>query len=168
MLSLTNLTLRRGSHPLLNEASLTIQSGYKVGLIGKNGSGKSSLFALFLGLLEAETGELHLNKHIKVAHLKQETPALERTAIDYVIDGDIYFRKLQKQQENESLTDEQLFKLHEELERIDAFTIEARAAKILAGLGFQQHQLSQPTKSFSGGWRMRLNLAQCLITPSYY
>lgn len=167
MLTLNQATLRRGPQSLLDNVSFTIHAKQKVGLIGQNGSGKSSLFALILNQLELEAGEIFLNKNEQIAHLQQETPALSKSALDYVLDGDTTLRQLQNKLANSShLSTEQLSKLHESMENHDAYTAEARAAKILYGLGFKEESHHQSVKSFSGGWRMRLNLAQCLMCPS--
>lgn len=158
----------RGSKTLLNEASATIYPGHRVGLIGKNGCGKSSLFALLRGELHPDSGECLIPQGWRIVSVAQETPATERSAIDYVIDGDTLFRGLQAQlHEAENAHDgEKIAHLHSELEQAGVYDISSRAATILAGLGFTNDALNRPVSDFSGGWRMRLNLAQALLCPS--
>lgn len=168
MLALNGLTLRRGARVLFSEATVTVHAGQKAGIIGANGSGKSSLFELLLGRLQADAGELQLPTNLEVAHVAQETPGVEISAIEYAIDGDQPLRKLQAAlAEAESAGDgNQIGHLHSELEAIDAYTATTRAAKLLNGLGFVTEQHQNPVRSFSGGWRMRLNLAQALMCRS--
>ena len=168
MIRLQSLTLIRGVKPLLEGADLTLNPGEKVGLIGANGSGKSSLFALLRGELHPDAGDLDFPARWRIAHVAQETPALERSALDYAIDGDTTLRRL----ENELAAAEtahdghKIGELHAALQDADAYTVRARGEQLLAGLGFSQAQMSMPVASFSGGWRMRLNLAQALMCPS--
>ena len=168
MLFFTNLTLKRGLTTLLENANATINPGQKVGLVGKNGCGKSSLFALLKNEMSAESGEVSFPSTWALAWVNQETPALDCRAIDYVIQGDREYRRLQQalQQANADNDGNAIASLHSQLDAIDAWTIEARAGELLHGLGFSQAELSQPVKAFSGGWRMRLNLAQALICRS--
>jgi len=168
MLFFTNLTLKRGLTTLLENANATINPGQKVGLVGKNGCGKSSLFALLKNEMSAESGEVSFPSTWALAWVNQETPALDCRAIDYVIQGDREYSRLQQalQQANADNDGNAIASLHSQLDAIDAWTIEARAGELLHGLGFSQAELSQPVKAFSGGWRMRLNLAQALICRS--
>ena len=168
MLFFTNLTLKRGLTTLLENANATINPGQKVGLVGKNGCGKSSLFALLKNEMSAEGGEVSFPSNWALAWVNQETPALDCRAIDYVIQGDREYTRLQQalQQANAENDGNAIATLHSRLETIDAWTIEARAGELLHGLGFTQAELEQPVKAFSGGWRMRLNLAQALICRS--
>ena len=168
MLFFTNLTLKRGLTTLLENANATINPGQKVGLVGKNGCGKSSLFALLKNEMSAEGGEVSFPSNWALAWVNQETPALDCRAIDYVIQGDREYTRLQQalQQANAENDGNAIANLHSRLETIDAWTIEARAGELLHGLGFTQAELEQPVKAFSGGWRMRLNLAQALICRS--
>ncbi|OWY40571.1 ABC transporter ATP-binding protein [Xenophilus sp. AP218F] len=168
MIQLKNLNLRRGLKELLIGANLTLNPGYKAGLTGANGVGKSSLFAMLLGELHADGGDMLLPPNWTVAHVAQETPALERSALDYVLDGDKELRALEAQ-----LTDAEarhdgnaIGHLHGELANIDAYSAPARAGKLLTGLGFDEEAQQRPVASFSGGWRMRLNLAQALMCRS--
>lgn len=168
MISLRNLSLRRGPRILLNDVNWTIFPKQRIGIIGANGSGKSSLFSMLFQDLLPDTGELTLSAHLKLAHVAQETPAYEQPALDFVLDGDIDLRRLQQklaeaESENEGTA---IATLHEQLEKIDAYTANSRAAQLLAGLGFNPAEQQQPVSSFSGGWRMRLNLAKALMCPS--
>src|SRR6185369_3990938 len=174
MLRLSNLTLSRGNKRLLEGASLTVHAGHKVGLIGANGSGKSSLFALLRGELSQDAGEVALPPAWVIAHVAQETPAVASPAIEYVLDGDAELRAVQralKDAETAAEADphaggEQLAELHHRFEAIGGYGARARAASLLAGLGFSAARQSEPVASFSGGWRMRLNLAQALMCRS--
>ncbi|CAM3803015.1 MULTISPECIES: ABC transporter ATP-binding protein [Rahnella] len=168
MIVFSSLQIRRGTNVLLDNASATINPGQKVGLVGKNGCGKSTLISLLKGEMSADAGNLTFPSNWALAWVNQETPALDEPAIEYVIDGDREFRQLeaQLQQANERDDGHAIATLHGKLDAINAWTIPARAASLLSGLGFTQNQLQQPVKSFSGGWRMRLNLAQALICRS--
>lgn len=168
MISLRNLSLFRGSLPLLQGAELTIHAGQKFGLIGPNGSGKSSLFAMLRGELAPDAGELELPPNLAIAHVAQETPALDRSAADYVIDGDQELRALERQlaEAEAANAGQRIAELHTQLDNIQGYTAPVRAAELLHGLGFSSAQQQQPVKSFSGGWRMRLNLAQALMQRS--
>lgn len=165
MIEIKNLSLQRGSKQLLQHASLTIYPGQRVGLIGKNGTGKSSLFALLEGKISHDSGDLRLPKHWQLATVKQETPALDSPALDYVLQGDTELQQLQQllQQAEASNDGLKQAEYHARLDEIGAYSAPARAAKLLNGLGFSQQEQQQPVKSFSGGWRMRLNLAQALM-----
>jgi len=165
MIRLSQVTLRRGAKVLLEGADLTLHAGERVGLIGANGSGKSSLFALLRGELHADKGDAELPAHWRISHVAQETPALDRSAVEYVIDGDTNLRKLQKDLENTE-DGTRMAELHGALADADLYTARPRAEALLLGLGFSQAELEQPVTSFSGGWRMRLNLAQALMCPS--
>ena len=168
MIVFSSLQIRRGTNVLLDNASATINPGQKVGLVGKNGCGKSTLISLLKGEMSADAGNLTFPSNWALAWVNQETPALDEPAIEYVIDGDREFRQLeaQLQQANERDDGHAIATLHGKLDANNAWTIPARAASLLSGLGFTQNQLQQPVKSFSGGWRMRLNLAQALICRS--
>ncbi|MCW8093296.1 ATP-binding cassette domain-containing protein [Alteromonas sp. ASW11-130] len=168
MIKLSDVTLMRGNKVLLDEVSAQINPGQKVALIGANGCGKSSLFALLRNELSVESGDCNVPAQWRIVSVAQETPATERSALDYVIDGDIRLRALQADlAQAEACHDgAAIGKLHGQLDQSGAYTVEARAATILAGLGFTQEQLSHGVNAFSGGWRMRLNLAQALLCPS--
>ncbi len=168
MLKFTNLSLRRGPRELLQDVNLTIHHGQKVGVTGSNGVGKSSLFSLILGQLHADCGDIFLPKDLVIAHVAQETPALDTTAIEYALDGDVQLRLLEKEikQAEENNQGEALAHLYAEMEAIDGYSAKSRAATLLNGLGFTTEQEQSEVKQFSGGWRMRLNLAQALMCRS--
>ena len=168
MIRLSNVTLRRGVKVLLEGADVALNPGEHAGLIGANGSGKSSLFAVLRGELHADKGEVDFPRTWRVAHVAQETPALDRPAVEYAIDGDKNLRFLQERLfEAEQKNDGNLIgELHAALGDADVYTVQSRAESLLLGLGFSLEQLYQPVSSFSGGWRMRLNLAQALMCPS--
>ncbi len=168
MIRFQSLMLARGSKPLFEEASLTLNPGEKIGLIGANGSGKTTLFSLLRGELHVDGGEADLPASWRIAHVAQETPALQRTALDYAIDGDTALRKLEQELTAAEARHDghRIGELHAALQDADAYTARSRAETLLNGLGFSQTQMSEPVASFSGGWRMRLNLAQALMCPS--
>ena len=168
MITFSSIQLLRGGKPLLEQASATIHPGDKIGLVGKNGCGKSTLFALIKDELSIDAGSFTKPAHWELAWVAQETPAIERSAIEYVIDGDREYRGLEAQlvesekQDNGTLVAE----LHGKIETIGGYSIRARAAELLDGLGFSQEQMTWNLTQFSGGWRMRLNLAQALLCRS--
>ncbi|WP_206483226.1 ATP-binding cassette domain-containing protein [Thalassotalea sp. G2M2-11] len=166
MITAVDLSLDRGIKNLIKSSSFTIHPNHKVGLVGANGCGKSSLFAALLGELQPDAGELAMPATWKIATVKQETPALAKSALDYVIDGDKEFRALeqklaQARADNNGTLEATIIN---QIDTINGYSLPARAGELLHGLGFLQEQLSQPVKDFSGGWRMRLNLAQALIS----
>jgi ATP-binding cassette subfamily F protein 3 len=168
MIQFSDVSLMRGSKVLLRDANAVVYPGHKAGLIGANGCGKSTLFALIKGELHTEQGDFNIPKNWQIISVEQETPAVERSAIDYVIDGDKHYRKLQKQliDAEQEHNGEQIAHLHGLLEQVGAYDIDARASTILAGLGFVNDVMKNPVSAFSGGWRMRLNLAQALLCRS--
>jgi len=168
MIQFSDVSLMRGSKVLLRDANAVVYPGHKAGLIGANGCGKSTLFALIKGELHTEQGDFNIPKNWQIVSVAQETPAVERSAIDYVIDGDKHYRKLQAQLTDAELAHngEQIAHLHGLLEQVGAYDIDARAATILAGLGFANTVMKNSVSAFSGGWRMRLNLAQALLCHS--
>jgi ATP-binding cassette subfamily F protein 3 len=168
MIIVSQITLLRGNKPLLEEATATIHPGHKVGLVGKNGCGKSSFFALLKGELAVDAGSVSVPAQWQIATVAQETPALGCSAIDYVIDGDKAFRSLEQQlaQAEQQGDGIRIAELHGHLDAAGAYTIRSRAGELLHGLGFSSEQHQQPVSAFSGGWRMRLNLAQALICRS--
>jgi len=139
-----------------------------MGVIGPNGSGKSSLFAMLLGELEPDDGELALDPKAVIAHVAQESPHGSGSAVDYVMDGDQELRSVQAEiAEGEAAADQpDLHLLYERMEVIDGFTAESRASRLLHGLGFAADEYTKPVREFSGGWRMRLNLARALMCRS--
>lgn len=168
MLKFTDLSLRRGQRVLFEEVNLSIHAGWKVGITGRNGTGKSSLFALIKGELGSDVGHYTAPPDWVIAHVAQETPALSKSALDYVLDGDTELREIEAALEKAEAEDagQRIAELHARLESIDGYTATTRAAILLHGLGFSDSQLSLPVASFSGGWRMRLNLAQALMCRS--
>lgn len=168
MIIFSDIQLLRGGKPLLEQASATIHPGDKVGLVGKNGCGKSTLFALMKEELSIDAGSFSQPAHWELAWVAQETPALERQALEYVIDGDREYRRLEQQLREAEQQDNgtKVAELHGHLDTIGGYTIRARAAELLDGLGFSQQQMTWNLTQFSGGWRMRLNLAQALICRS--
>ena len=168
MIVFSALQIRRGVRVLLDNATATINPGQKVGLVGKNGCGKSTLLSLLKGEIGADGGSATFPSNWALAWVNQETPALNVPAIDYVIDGDREFRQLEAelQHANDINDGNAIARAHGKLDAIQAWSIPARAASLLDGLGFTQAQLQQPVRDFSGGWRMRLNLAQALICRS--
>ena len=168
MIRLSNLTLQRGPQRLLDGAEMTLHAGHKAGLIGANGAGKSSLFAMLRGELMPDGGDCRLPADWRIAHMRQEIETLDRVAVDYVLDGDIRLRKVQAELAAAEAAHDgsALARLHIELDSAEGYTADARARKLLAGLGFSNEQMDRRVGDFSGGWRMRLNLAQALMCPS--
>lgn len=168
MIRLQNLTLQRGPQRLLENAELTLHAGHKAGLIGANGAGKSSLFALLRGELTPDSGDCLLPGDWRIAHMRQEVDTLDRLAVDYVLDGDHNLRRVQRElaAAEQGHDGAAIARLHSELDSADGYTADARARKLLAGLGFDNAQMDRRVGDFSGGWRMRLNLAQALMCPS--
>lgn len=168
MIQLQNVSLHRGPLALLEGADLTIHSGWKVGLIGANGVGKSSLFKLVLGELHADQGELLLPGQRRIAHMAQEVSSTSRSALEYVLDGDTQLRAIQQalataEQQHDL---HRIGELHAELDNIGGYSAQARAHQLLAGLGFSTADAARAVSDFSGGWRIRLNLAQALMCRS--
>jgi len=173
MLSLNEVSLRRGRKLLFENASFQVHAGQRLGVIGANGSGKSSLFSMILGDLEPDGGDLHSDTVDNIAHVAQESPHSGRSALDFVLDGDRELRQIQaaiaakearEKESGEAVAD--LHVLFEKMTTIDGFTAEARAARLLHGLGFPDDTFQKTVREFSGGWRMRLNLAQSLMCRS--
>ena len=168
MIVFSSLQIRRGVRILLDNATATINPGQKVGLVGKNGCGKSTLLALLKNEISADGGSYTFPVSWQLAWVNQETPALPQAALEYVIDGDREYRQLEAQlhDANERNDGHAIATIHGKLDAIDAWSIRSRAASLLHGLGFSNEQLERPVSDFSGGWRMRLNLAQALICRS--
>ena len=166
MLRLSDVTLRRGPRVLLEGASMAVHPGQKVGLVGPNGSGKSSLIALVRGELHADAGEMSIPPRWVVAHVAQETAASGRAALDYVMDGDEELRDVERGLADPGAGGEALAHLHSRYDEIGGYAARARAQALLAGLGFAEPAQSRAVAEFSGGWRMRLNLARALMCRS--
>ncbi len=168
MITISDIQLLRGGNILLDQTSATIHPGDRVGLVGKNGCGKSTLFGLLKHELSLDAGNCQYPSNWELAWVAQETPALAREAIEYVIDGDREYRALERQLAQAEADDNGTLaaELHSKIDIIGGYTIRSRAAELLNGLGFSQPQMSWELTQFSGGWRMRLNLAQALICRS--
>ncbi|MCH8544012.1 MAG: ATP-binding cassette domain-containing protein [Alcanivorax sp.] len=168
MLRLEHLDLRRGPDVLIRDANLSLHNGWKIGLTGRNGCGKSSLLNLFNGRLEADRGEFNRPADWHIATMDQEVPALTCSALDYVLDGHVSLRQHQQTlAEAEAREDgDAIARAHAALDNINAWSMPARAATVLAGLGFADAVQGNPVGSFSGGWRMRLNLARVLLADA--
>ena len=168
MIKLSQLSIRRGVRLLFEDANLTVHPGQNIGLTGANGTGKSSLFALLRDEIHADNGSVYIPALWVISHVAQETPAVEQAAIDYVLEGDAELTRLQtelakaEQEEDGHHQSE----LHDKLAAIDGYTARSRAGRLMHGLGFKADQETLPVTSFSGGWRMRLNLAQALMCRS--
>ncbi|WAW10666.1 ATP-binding cassette domain-containing protein [Oxalobacter vibrioformis] len=172
MIRFQHVNLMRGTKSLLEQADAILNPGEKIGLIGPNGAGKTSLFSLLNGELHPDQGEVDFPASWRISYVRQEIPALEKPALEYVIDGDTHLRELQSElarletAQNSTGNGLRIAELHTSLEEANAYTVHSRAEQLLLGLGFTQEELGQPVSTFSGGWRMRLNLAQALIAPS--
>jgi len=165
MIEFNQVSLQRGIKPLLEQADLRIHDGQKLALIGANGAGKSSLFALLLGELGIDQGDLYLPSGWRIAHMAQEVEASERSALDYVIDGDKEYRQIEQGLATADC-DNELADWHSKMDAHGGYNIHVQAEQLLHGLGFMQQDMARPVSDFSGGWRIRLNLAQALMTPS--
>ncbi|MCH7817575.1 MAG: ATP-binding cassette domain-containing protein, partial [Proteobacteria bacterium] len=168
MISLNNITLMRGPLILLKDVSMVLRDGQRTGVIGRNGSGKTSLFRALSGEIPLEQGEIDMPTGLRCASMEQETPGSDRSAVDYVIDAHSQYRKLERSlnQAEQCGDDMQMAKCHSELENIGGYDVSNRAEQLLSGLGFATELFSKPVSSFSGGWRVRLNLAAALMCPS--
>jgi len=168
MIALRQVALQRGTQTLLDNADVTLNNGVKAGIIGANGAGKSSLFKLLLGEIAPDQGDVEMSGGQRIAHMAQEVDALDRPIIEYVLDGDVALR----QAEADLLAAREAGEAHREaelhglIETLDGYRAESRAAQLLVGLGFLQTDLTRPLSAFSGGWRMRVNLARTLFMPS--
>ncbi|MGD8310802.1 MAG: ATP-binding cassette domain-containing protein, partial [Chromatiales bacterium] len=168
MLRLRNLSLRRGPRLLFQEASFSVHPGWKLGVTGANGVGKSSLFALVLGELHSDAGDIEVPPGWVIAHVAQQTPSDQRAAIEYVLDGDLELRTVEAELAAAETAHQgtRAAELHGHLEAIGGYGARARAARLLRGLGFAPGEEHQAVDRFSGGWRMRLNLARALMCRS--
>lgn len=168
MIQFKNVSLMRGAKLLVEKATFQLHVGHKAGLIGANGTGKSSLFAMLRGEIASEAGDVEIPPDWVIGHVAQETPALEQTALNFTLEGDVELTKVES-----SLVDAegqgdgvQIAALHQRLEEIEGYSAKSRAASLLNGLGFSQDDLGKHVKDFSGGWRVRLNLARALMCRS--
>lgn len=172
MIRFSQFSLMRGTKPLFDKADATVNPGEKVGLIGPNGAGKTSLFSLLLGELHPDGGDIDFPAGWRISHVAQETPALDRPALEYAIDGDTHLRKLEAElariqaAPQDAASGMRIAELHTALADAGAYTVRSRAEQLLLGLGFSAEEMQRSVATFSGGWRMRLNLAQALMCPS--
>jgi len=168
MISLRNFALRRGERLLLSNVDLAMHAGYRVGVVGRNGTGKSSLFAAIRGELEADKGDVDLPGKVRIASVAQETPSLPDPAIEFVLGGDIEVSAVLRAEAEATAREdwEAVANAHQRMAEIGAYDAEARAGKLLHGLGFPAETHSRAVSAFSGGWRVRLNLARALMMPS--
>ena len=168
MISLRNFALRRGERLLLSNVDLTLHAGYRVGVVGRNGTGKSSLFAAIQGELEADRGDLDLPGKVRIASVAQETPSLPDPALEFVLGGDEVLAAAVREEADANAREdwEAVAAAHQKLAELNGYDAEARAGRLLHGLGFPAETHRRPVSSFSGGWRVRLNLARALMMPS--
>ena len=168
MISVNQISLQRGGKALLENASLKIHAGQRIAIIGVNGCGKSSLFQLLLGNIHCDAGSVDVPVRLRLAHMAQEIESIEREAREYIIDGHTQLRELEKQLQQAETDDDHkaLADIHAKMDEIAAYNIRHQAETIMLGLGFSTDDYERPVSSFSGGWRIRLNLARTLICPS--
>ncbi len=168
MISFRNFALRRGERLLLSDVDLALHAGWRVGVVGRNGTGKSSLFAALMGALEADKGDLELSGKARIASVAQETPSLPDPAIDFVLSGDVAVHAAIQAEANAFADEdwEAVAEAHHRLEELNGYDASARAGKLLHGLGFPPETHNKPVSDFSGGWRVRLNVARALMMPS--
>ncbi|WP_370300166.1 ABC-F family ATP-binding cassette domain-containing protein [Abyssibacter sp.] len=168
MISLNQVALRRGPRKLLDNVTMTLSAGQRVGIVGRNGTGKSSLFSLILGEIDLDAGDLHVPAGLTIANVSQEITDRSRSALDYVLDGDPELRAIQRAvSEAEAAEDVQaIATAHEHMHAVDGYAAESRAARLLDGLGFDTEVIRNPVSAFSGGWQMRLHLGRALMCRS--
>ena len=168
MISFRNFALRRGERLLLSDVDLALHAGYRVGVVGRNGAGKSSLFAVLMGEVEPDKGDVELPGKARIASVAQETPSLPDAAIDFVLSGDAAVHDAIQMEANAFANEdwEAVAAAHQKLEELNGYDATARAGRLLHGLGFPPETHAKPVSDFSGGWRVRLNVARALMTPS--
>ncbi|MBB1088555.1 ABC-F family ATP-binding cassette domain-containing protein [Lysobacter sp. SG-8] len=168
MIAFRDFALRRGERLLLSNVDVALHAGWRVGVIGRNGTGKSSLFAAIRGEVEADRGDIDVPNRVRIASVAQETPALDDTALDFVLSGDAEVHAAIQAEANAFANEdwEAVAEAHQRLEALNGYDASARAGKLLHGLGFSADTHDRAVKAFSGGWRVRLNLARALMTPS--
>ncbi len=168
MISFRNFALRRGERLLLSDVDLTLQAGWRVGVIGRNGAGKTSLFAALMGEVEPDKGDLDLPGKARIASVAQETPHLPDPALDFVLSGDVEVHAAVQAEANAFANEdwEAVAEAHHRLEELNGYDASARAGRLLHGLGFPAETHGKAVSDFSGGWRVRLNVARALMTPS--
>ena len=168
MISFRNFALRRGERLLLSDVDLALHAGHRVGVVGRNGAGKSSLFAALMGEVEPDKGDIDLPGKARIASVAQETPHLPDPAIDFVLSGDAAVHAAVQAEANAFAAEdwEAVAEAHHRLEELNGYDASARAGRLLHGLGFPAETHAKPVADFSGGWRVRLNVARALMTPS--
>jgi ATP-binding cassette subfamily F protein 3 len=168
MIKFDDITLQRGGQPLIEGANLTLDSGQRYGLVGRNGAGKTTLFKLLLGQLQLDAGQLTWPPAMRMAHMAQEIGDVNRSTLEHVLDGDLSLRAAEAAiAAAEAKHDEAaLSHVYADYDHVGGYSAVNRAQQLLQGLGFPEQDWSQPVDSFSGGWRVRLNLAQALMCPS--
>ena len=168
MISLNNISLMRGNQLLIADSSLTLSGGQRIGIIGRNGAGKTSLFKALEGDIPLEQGAIELPNGLRTSTMSQETPGSQRSALEFVIDADTAYRTLERALQQAEADDDHaaMARLHSELDNIEGYSIRNRAEQLLSGLGFSTDSFDKPVSRFSGGWRVRLNLAAALMCPS--
>lgn len=168
MISLNNISLMRGNQLLIADSSLTLSGGQRTGIIGRNGAGKTSLFKALEGDIPLEQGAIEVPNGLRTSTMSQETPGSQRSALEFVIDADTAYRTLERALQQAEVDDDHaaMARLHSELDNIEGYSIRNRAEQLLSGLGFSTDLFDKPVSRFSGGWRVRLNLAAALMCPS--
>lgn len=168
MISLNNISLMRGNQLLIADSSLTLSGGQRTGIIGRNGAGKTSLFKALEGDIPLEQGAIEVPNGLRTSTMSQETPGSQRSALEFVIDADTAYRTLERALQQAEADDDHaaMARLHSELDNIEGYSIRNRAEQLLSGLGFSTDLFDKPVSRFSGGWRVRLNLAAALMCPS--
>jgi ATP-binding cassette subfamily F protein 3 len=168
MLAFRNFALRRGERLLLSNVDLALHAGWRVGVIGRNGCGKTSLFAAILGEVEADKGDIDLPGRVRIASVAQETPSLPDPAIEFVLGGDTALAAVIRAEADAMAREDydEVAACHQKLAEMNGYDAEARAGRLLHGLGFPAETHQRAVSSFSGGWRVRLNLARALMCPS--